>query len=179
MLILDPLKVQAKNSIICGVTNLRKDFCFLVKEARRESGISQSMLAAEIGCKQSAISMFEQGDGTKLGDEAIEKLSEKFGIPITAPEVKLEASVQENLPKRSEHSHGFCPNPHCPTNHQYKVDDRVCYLPHREECDPAYGKFCVMCGEILEKHCPNCGAELRNGAFCDTCGKPYISIYDR
>ena len=51
-----------------------------IRDARREKGISQSELAKEVGCKQSAVSMFECGDGTKLNDEVIGKLAEKFGI---------------------------------------------------------------------------------------------------
>ena len=61
---------------------LSREFCEKIALARREAGISQTELAAEIGCKQSALSPFERGDGTKLSDEAIQKLSAKFGIPI-------------------------------------------------------------------------------------------------
>ena len=61
---------------------LSREFCEKIALARREAGISQTELAAEIGCKQSALSPFERGDGTKLSDEAIQKLSAKFGIPL-------------------------------------------------------------------------------------------------
>ena len=62
--------------------NLDTEFCRNVKSARREAGLTQSALAAEIGCKQSALSMFEQGDGTKLSDAVIEKLAKKFNLSV-------------------------------------------------------------------------------------------------
>ena len=62
------------------MTNLNPDFCRKIREARRAAKLSQGELAAEVGCKQSAISMFEQGDGTKLNDDVIAKLSKKFDI---------------------------------------------------------------------------------------------------
>lgn len=169
------MRKSEKKSIICAVTNLSVEFCKRVKEARRKAGLSQSVLAKEVGCKQSALSGFEQGDGTKLNDEAVRKLSERFGIPI-----EEETASQEHVPAVSYSSshaavRGFCPNLHCPSNHAYQVEDRNLLRPEREECDPAFGKFCVVCGEVLEKKCPNCGAPLNPGAFCTICGEPYIS----
>ncbi|MBQ5530808.1 MAG: helix-turn-helix transcriptional regulator, partial [Kiritimatiellae bacterium] len=43
------------------MTNLSPEVCLRLKEARRSAGLSQSTVAAEIGCRQSALSMFEQG----------------------------------------------------------------------------------------------------------------------
>ncbi|MBQ5795368.1 MAG: helix-turn-helix transcriptional regulator, partial [Kiritimatiellae bacterium] len=63
--------------------NLNPEFCKSVKLARREAGLTQGQLAAEVGCKQSALSMFEQGDGTKLNDEVIEKLAKKFTLSLS------------------------------------------------------------------------------------------------
>ena len=60
--------------------NLNPEFCRKAKVARKDAGLSQSELASEIGCKQSALSMFEQGDGTKLSDEVIEKIAKKFNL---------------------------------------------------------------------------------------------------
>jgi len=144
-----------------------------IKEARREAGLSQSVLAAEVGCKQSALSMFEQGDGTKLNDGVVEKLAKKFGID-------LKATVAEVTPQPSamrlvtEAATGFCPNPHCPSNRSYEVDGRTFYRPDRANADPVGGKFCALCGEVLEKRCPNCGAPVHEGAVCSHCGEPYV-----
>ena len=117
-----------------------------MKEARRAAGLSQSILAAEVGCKQSALSMFEQGDGTKLNDEVIAKLAKKFGIeipaavnaPVVAPTVRVVTGVAHT---------GFCPNPNCPSHHRYEVDGRSLLRPNRVEQDPVGGKYCAVCGE--------------------------------
>ena len=68
-----PLRKSKKKCIIYVVTNLNVEFCKKVKEARRKAGLSQSVLANEVGCKQSALSGFEQGDGTKLNEEAVRR----------------------------------------------------------------------------------------------------------
>lgn len=153
------------------MTNLSPDVCLKVREARRAAKLSQTALAAEVGCKQSALCMFEQGDGTKLNAETIGKLLKKFGI---------KADVQSQLPIPQFHRHisvhGFCPNPHCPSHRSYEVDGRMLLHPNREEQDPVGGKFCAVCGEILELKCPNCGAAIHDGAVCSFCGEPYVIV---
>ena len=148
--------------------NLDKSICLKFRDARRAAGLSQSQLAQEFGCNQSAISMFEQGDGTKLGDDVIERLATKFGLSLAAP------AAPAATPVRTTPKTGFCPNPACPSNHAYQVEGRTFFSPHPDECDPVGGKFCVWCGEVLERVCPNCGAPLNPGGVCSVCGKPYI-----
>jgi len=117
--------------------------------------------------------MFEQGDGTKLNDAVVEKLAKKFGIDLKASaEMVVPASDGRRLV--TEAGVGFCPNPHCPSNHCYEVDGRTYYRPERASADPVGGKFCAVCGEILEKRCPNCGAPVHEGAVCSYCGEPYV-----
>ena len=161
------------------MTNLSPDICLKIRDARRAAKLSQSELAAEVGCKQSALSMFEQGCPTKLNDEVVEKLAKKFNIelkdkPPTSnlqpPTFNLQPSTF-NLPLR-----GFCPNPNCPSNKPYLVDGRQLYLPDREAADPIGAKFCAMCGEVLEKRCPNCGAPVHAGGICSLCGEPYVAV---
>jgi len=159
------------------VTNLSSEFCVQLRAARREAGLTQSALAHEVGCKQSALSMFEQGDGTKLNDEVINKLANKFGLKVvTVDETAAKGlaalpSTIYPLPSSS----GFCPNPHCPSNHRYQVEERVFYRPDRQAADPIGGKYCAVCGELLERNCPNCGAPVHDGAICSACGDPYIA----
>ena len=157
--------------------NLNPEFCKNVKLARREAGLTQGQLAAEVGCKQSALSMFEQGDGTKLNDEVIEKLAKKFNLSLT-PSVspaQVNTPPLPHFPTPPLH-HGFCPNPHCPTNKEYFVEEIRLFLPDREAADPVGGKYCAMCGELLERKCPNCGAPVHAGAICSLCGQPYVVI---
>ena len=157
--------------------NLNPEFCKSVKLARREAGLTQGQLAAEVGCKQSALSMFEQGDGTKLNDEVIEKLAKKFNLSLSPSA----SPAQVNTPP-IPHSptppllRGFCPNPHCPTNKEYFVEEIRLFLPDREAADPVGGKYCAICGELLERTCPNCGASVHAGAICSFCGQPYVVV---
>ena len=150
--------------------DLSPEICQKLKEARRTAKLSQSVVAAEVGCKQSALSMFEQGDGTKLNEAVIRKLAEKFGVSLAKAEsvpVSAPASVGER---------GFCPNPHCPSNKSYEVDGRTFLLPDRVAADPVRGRHCALCGEILEKRCPNCGRPVHDGAVCSFCGEPYVAV---
>ena len=64
------------------MVNLSKNICFKFAEARRREGLSQSALAEEVGCMQSAISMFEKGNVTKLSKETIQKLSDRLKVPL-------------------------------------------------------------------------------------------------
>ena len=159
------------------MTKLSPEICLKIKEARRAAKLSQSVVAAEVGCKQSALSMFEQGDGTKLNEEVINKLAQRFGISLTekVPEPVREVPTQFAVSAEIR-VHGFCPNAHCPSNKIYEVDGRTYALPNRLTADPVGGKFCALCGEILEKRCPNCGAPLHDGAICSICGDPYVAI---
>jgi len=155
------------------VIELSPEICLKIKAARREAKLSQSVLAAEVGCKQSALSMFEQGNGTKLNDAVVEKLAKKFGIDLKAPVEKV-AQATDGLKLVTAAATGFCPNPHCPSNRSYEVDGRTFYRPDRASADPVGGKFCALCGEVLEKRCPNCGSPVHEGAVCSHCGEPYI-----
>ena len=128
--------------------------------------------------------MFENGDGTKLNDDVIVRLSKKFGIELKAekkaeeqstplPSADLTAvkSFRPTVPLR-----GFCPNPNCPSNHAYQVEGRTLLRPERTEADPVGGRYCAVCGEVLVKRCPNCGAPVHDGAICSLCGDPYVVL---
>lgn len=158
------------------MTKLDPSICLKIKDARRAAGLSQSVVAAEVGCKQSALCMFERGDGTKLNDEVIEKLARKFNVDLTAKPEQPVSTIRPLVQRLSaESARGFCPNPSCPSNKPYEVEGRTYFLPDRTRADPVGGKFCAFCGEVLEKHCPNCGAPVHDGAICSLCGDPYVS----
>ena len=160
------------------MTKLDPEICRKIKDARRGAKLSQSVVAAEVGCKQSALSMFEQGDGTKLNDAVVEKLAKKFGIELhPAKEAKAVSPSPAVVRVMSgEPATGFCPNPHCPTNHGYEIEGRAFLKPDRAEADPVGGRFCAVCGEVLVKRCPNCGAPVHSGAVCSFCGEPYVAL---
>lgn len=159
------------------MVKLSPEICFKIKQARRNAKLSQSEVAAEVGCKQSALSMFEQGDGTKLNDEVINRLAEKFSITLTDEASEEQPPLPVRVtPAVASKVHGYCPNPHCPTNQTYEVSGRLFVLPNRMMADPISGKFCARCGEVLEKCCPNCGAPVHEGAICSLCGEPYVAL---
>ena len=162
--------------IIFAVTNLNPEICWKIKKARKEAGLSQGQLAAEVGCKQPALSMFEQGDGTKLNDEVIAKLCEKFHIELPAAKQAAPVAVPVVRPTAVVVSKGFCPNPACPSHHRYEVEGRLLLRPDRQAQDPAGGRYCAVCGELLERKCPNCGASVHDGAICTHCGQPYVAV---
>lgn len=155
--------------------NLDPEFCKRVKSARREAGLTQGELAAEVGCKQSALSMFEQGDGTKLNDDVVEKIAKKFNLVYAADGEDGSRNVDAAASRPQCIQSGFCPNPHCPTNHEYFVEEMRLFRPDRSAADPVGGRYCAMCGELLERKCPNCGAPVHAGAVCSFCGQPYIA----
>ena len=151
---------------------LNPEVCFKLREARRLAGLSQHVLAAEVGCKQSALSMFEQGQPTKLSGEVVEKLAKKLGVDLAAAS-SSSPSPSSPSPVFASGS-GLCPNPQCPSNRAYQVGGRVLYAPDRAAADPVGGRYCAVCGEVLERFCPNCGAPIHAGAVCSLCGQPYI-----
>ena len=156
---------------------LNRTFCEKVWKARREAGLSQTELAAEIGCKQSALSPFERGDGTKLSDAAIKKLSEKFGIPLSIEEeINETPHPQAPVFQSTVAGSGFCPNPDCPGNRRVSVGGEVFLFPDRKTVDPVGARFCACCGEILERKCPNCGSPVHDGAVCSFCGGKYLTL---
>ena len=111
--------------------NLSPEFCRRIKEERRKAALTQTDLAREVGCKQSALSMFEQGDGTKLNDEVIEKLAEKFGIALNVNSAPAATVQNFAVPvPRTVHT-AFCPNPHCPSHEVYFVEERKLIRPDR------------------------------------------------
>jgi len=161
--------------------NFNTDICRRIREARREAGISQSELAREVGCNQSALSMFEQGAGTKLGEDIVRKLAAKFGIELKISKSVESAAVDVQEARTGQpvgfgKGTGYCPNPSCPTNSYYEVDGRRLARPDREAADPVGGKYCAYCGEVLERKCPNCGSPVHSGAICSICGDPYVAL---
>ena len=159
------------------MTNLNPEICQRLRIARKEAKLSQIDVAREIGCKQSALSMFEQGDGTKLNDDAVKKLAEKFGVDLSSVRSAPKAAVAAPASTMSGvRGVGFCPNPHCPSNHSYEVDGKTHFRPDRVAADPVGGRFCALCGEVLMKSCPNCGAAVHDGGICSICGDPYVAV---
>ena len=158
------------------MTNLSKEICLRFKEVRQAKGYNQSALARMVGCKQSAISMFEAGMTTKLSDDTVKKIADVLGISLEdkaeAPNDALPAQAQ--LPPDTI-VHGYCTNCECPSNVPYVVSGHLFYRPLRHISSPTGGTHCTQCGELLETRCPTCGAPLNDGACCASCGSAYVT----
>ncbi len=145
-----------------------------IREARQQRHLSQSALARKVGCKQSALSMFEGGRQTALNAQVIGKLCAELGL---LPPNAQELAVARGVGERSEQVRSFCPNPECPSNLPMTVGGRHLLVPRGHmlsegEC------HCAWCGEVLERACPECGAAINEGAFCSHCGSAYLVSED-
>ena len=147
--------------------NLSNTVCQKFKDARRALGLTQAQLALEIGCHQAALSMFENGKTTKLSSEYVERLADRLKIDLKA----LMESEKAAEPPVLQHvaSVGFCPDPECPSNVAYAVGERTLFRVTLQK-----GRYCALCGEVLERRCPSCGALPNEGACCTMCGSPYV-----
>jgi transcriptional regulator with XRE-family HTH domain len=145
------------------MTTLSTEICKQIARARREKGLTQTALATEIGCKQSAISMLEAGQVSKLSKENIEKIATVLGLT-------LQTSVTKMISPR-EATVGFCPNALCPSNTPYLVQDQLIFHPRLQK-----GKHCANCAELLETHCANCATPIHEpGAYCSACGEARVT----
>lgn len=153
--------------------------CLRLKEARKTKGLSQTALAQIVGCKQSALSMFEAGDPTKISDDTVKKLADHLGVELVSEEKKEEESIENQLSasfsQAGRLSVSFCPNGHCPSNIPYVVEGKLFYRPSRQAFPSTGGTRCVHCGDVLETRCPTCGAPVNEGACCAVCGQSYVA----
>ena len=157
------------------MSKVSRELCLRFAEARRAKGLRQTELAAQIGCTQSALSMFESGQPTKLSEETVKKLSDFLGVPLLDEMSSVVAVPMTVLRDTLNVIHGFCPNCQCPSNVPYVVEGRLFYRPSRKVASPTGGVRCTQCGEVLELKCPSCGAVLNDGACCATCGAAYVT----
>jgi len=145
------------------MTTLPHDICKQIAQTRREKGLTQSALALEVGCKQSAISMLEAGQPSKLSKENIEKIASALGLTLQTAQAKLVSSQGDKK--------GFCPNAHCPSNTPYVVQGQLIFHPRLQ-----VEKHCAYCAELLETCCPNCETAIHaEGAYCTSCGTARIT----
>lgn len=140
-----------------------------IAAARKKAGMSQAELGNLAGCTQSAVSSLEHELESKVAEPTILKIYEILEIEPPKGEVEKEGGVLRGV-GIGMHG-GYCPDCECPSNVPYLVGKRILFKPKLRKT----GKFCPDCGEILEKRCPNCGAELNEGACCENCGEAYVA----
>ena len=142
----------------------------LFRRKRREMGLTQSALAREAGCKQSAISMFEAGRGDVLSRTLVERMAEILGIDPASLPGEGRAGITAALVRK------YCPVDECPSNIPYAVQGQLCFMPQSILAHGNEKTLCRYCGEILERGCPNpdCHAPVAEAAFCPACGTGYV-----
>ncbi len=137
-----------------------------ITETRRARGITQSDLARQVNCKQSAISMLERGYENALSGQKVDAILKLLDISL--PERPPPQPPPSVVPLR------YCPVFDCPSNLPVAVQNRLLFFPN-PHFPPAAAPHCPACGELLECKCPECGAVVNPGACCIHCGVPYVS----
>ena len=149
----------------------------LFRRRRLEAGLTQSELARQADCRQSAISMFEAGRTDVLSREKLAVIAERLGIdPGLLPAVPEAPVPATRAPRRL----AYCPVDECPSNIPYTVRGELYFRPTftRVSDDHAGPAACAWCGELLECRCPNpdCGAPAREArSICPLCGTLYVT----
>jgi DNA-binding XRE family transcriptional regulator len=149
------------------MANLSIAFCRQLARARRAKGMTQSALADAVGCKQSALSMLEAGHAAKVAHETVErsprcwrsrwKRQPRGALPVLRPD-------------RREHPRLLSA---CRLFFQCALrgERRAALLAAAQADGRAAAAHCAVCGELLERCCPHCGAPVVTaGACCPACG---------
>ncbi len=145
----------------------------LITAARRHRGMTQSELARQAGCRQSAVSMFERGHVNALARPKIEALLKLLEIELPVADDHAEAGSAVAAPAAGTAPYGYCPVFDCPSNIPFTVQGTLLIKPQVRP--DANARHCAFCGELLERACPECGEAIKDGACCTQCGTPYIS----
>jgi len=143
----------------------------LITAARRRRGLTQSELARQAGCRQSAVSMFERGHANALARPKIDALLKLLEIELPAADTNTALAAAERPFNAT--SRLYCPVFDCPSNVPFTVQDTLLIKPQVQPA--ANARHCAFCGELLENACPECGAAVNGGACCTQCGSSYIS----
>lgn len=141
--------------------------------ARRSQGLTQSELAREAKCAQSAISMYESGRLDVLSRRTVKLIAERLGVQIPRASTGSDDALSVASTRLK-----CCPVDDCPTNIPYIVRGKLHFSPALVEARADEPTRCAMCGEVLEQCCPNesCGAPLSEGGCCSRCGASYVAV---
>ena len=150
------------------MAQISQETCRRLARARRDKGMTQSALAQAVGCQQSAISMLEAGQPTKIAQETVEKIAALLEVAL-APDEQVTAGASNADWGMLAQAICFCPNAQCYSNLPYLIGTELLFWPrasaHRDE------KRCLICGEMLEQSCPHCAQAVhQRAACCNACG---------
>jgi transcriptional regulator with XRE-family HTH domain len=139
-----------------------------LRNARRARGLTQSALAAQAGCTQSALSMMETGRMDALARPTLAKVAELLGVPLDPKSGAEGPTAAADAPA----GRAFCPSCDCPSNVPLAVNGEVILWPRSQP--GGGGRHCAFCGEVLAQTCRGCGAPAVAGACCTHCGTPLV-----
>ncbi len=143
----------------------------MFRQKRRELSMTQAELAGRVGCKQSAISMFEAGLARALAGKTLERIGKILDVDISEfPPVSAAGEPPKVALK-------YCPIDGCPSNIPYAIGDDLHFAPSMVRSQEKDHARCVLCGELMQAQCPNsdCNAAVVAGACCPQCGTPYVA----
>jgi transcriptional regulator with XRE-family HTH domain len=125
--------------------------------------LTQSALARQLACQQSAISMLEGGRSEALSQETIARLAALL-------DVTLEATALPGAAADRSAGRTYCPQAECPSNVPFAINGEVVFWPRPQPGAHQPGRHCAFCGEVLAAGCPACGAPVSEGCCCRACG---------
>ncbi len=142
------------------------------RRKRRSMSMTQAELASRVGCKQSAVSMFEAGRMSALAHATIERIADILEVCLADFPV---VSSEDKSPRVSLK---YCPVDGCPSNVPYAVGDELHFAPAMVRAPCEQKTRCSACGEIMQSACPNneCGVGVVEGACCPVCGMDYVTV---
>jgi transcriptional regulator with XRE-family HTH domain len=141
------------------------------RSQRRALGVTQSQLAEEVNCAQSAVSMFESGRMDVLSRDKVAAIAAVLDVDLDEIfSVDLAMNGPVSVLK-------YCPSDECPSNIPYVVRAQLCFQPKMVLAPTAQQTRCAGCGDVLEDCCPDesCCAPVEEGSFCMCCGSAYVT----
>lgn len=90
-----PVAKGVENPVAYPLNGVMERLGVLVRKYRKDNSLSQSALASRLGVNWQSILNLEKGKTQKLQSEAMQKLAEVMGIPIT----KLVEAIDEHDPR--------------------------------------------------------------------------------
>ncbi|MFN3242713.1 MAG: helix-turn-helix transcriptional regulator [Planctomycetota bacterium] len=142
-----------------------------VRSRRLAARMKQAELGDLVGKTQSAISMWENGDGAALSADAVAAICRRFGIDADDypddNEVRARRQAERKVVKG-------CLVPGCFSQTPLRTP-RFLLRPRFTRVAHAGRQPCVECGELLADACP-CGHPLEPGSICPGCHRPYVDL---
>jgi DNA-binding XRE family transcriptional regulator len=161
--------------LLIDITNIPVDFIPMsvkanvifaneVRRKRHDRHLTQTALAEQIECSQTAISNIERGDLNALSSEKLKVLCRKIGL--NSPAVVNIVTVPS-----------YCGNSDCPLGWTDVVNGNLVVQPAIFLVEKDATRFCKGCGQVLLTTCqePSCSKPVLEGsAFCISCGSPLV-----